>query len=135
MPVEYPKESNEEKVEAIVRAMVQAVPFVGGPLAELINSFLSVAEERKRAWGEEISFVVSNLARDLQLMPQTLADNQRFVSVLIQATTLAYKTHQKEKLQALKSAVVSAADERFEDDDVFIFLRYVDELTPSHLKL
>ncbi|MEX1013876.1 MAG: hypothetical protein WDZ80_01830, partial [Candidatus Paceibacterota bacterium] len=68
--------------------------------------------------------------------PQELEANEEFVSALLNATPVAIKTHQKEKVRALKNALINIGnpdDEDFEMSQQFI--RYIDELSVMHLKV
>ena len=65
-----------------------------------------------------------------------LKENDEFQSVLLQATQAAIRSHQQEKHSALRNAVVNTAKGIDVDPDLKqTFVRYVDELTPSHISL
>lgn len=65
-----------------------------------------------------------------------LFENEEFLSTLIDASAAAIKTHEEEKLAALKAAVVNSAIGRApEFAKRQIFMRYVAEFTVWHLKL
>jgi hypothetical protein len=67
---------------------------------------------------------------------ENLRDNEQFVSAMIQATQSAAKTHRKEKLEALRDAVVNIAlGHKPMEDLQAIFLNLVDSFTPVHLEL
>ena len=67
---------------------------------------------------------------------ENLRDNEQFVSAMIQATQSAAKTHRKEKLEALRNAVVNIALGHKQIEDLqAIFLKHVDSFTPVHLEL
>ncbi len=64
----------------------------------------------------------------------TLQDSEQFQSVLLHASWAAVRNHQLEKLSALKNAVLNAARGTKSSEDLqLLFVRYVDELTPTHL--
>jgi hypothetical protein len=55
---------------------------------------------------------------------------------VLQATSIALRNHQKEKLEALRNAVVNSVLPSSADDDIkLMFLDLVDELKVSHLRL
>lgn len=59
-----------------------------------------------------------------------------FVTAVAQATQVALRTHQDEKLASLKQAVIhSALPNAPTEDQQLLFLRFVEELTPWHLRL
>lgn len=54
----------------------------------------------------------------------------------MQASQMAIRNHQKEKLRALRNAVLnSALPNPPQEDEQMIFLRLVDQLTPWHLRV
>lgn len=65
-----------------------------------------------------------------------LGQNERFVSATLQATQAALRSHQKEKLEALRNAVLNVAVGRnFSDEQQGVFLSLLDTLQPIHLNL
>jgi hypothetical protein len=67
---------------------------------------------------------------------ELLFENDQFVSVLCHAIQIALRTHQKEKLGALRNAVLNAAlPSNISDDKQLIFLNWIDEITPSHIQI
>jgi hypothetical protein len=102
--------TGKDRALTVGRAAVSAVPYVGGPLAELADLLRSPLEKRREPWGQEIAEGLRRLeARVESLDPERLGDNPAFVSVMAQATQAAIKTHDQEKLQALRNAVLNAA--------------------------
>ena len=64
----------------------------------------------------------------------TLTNSEKFQSVMLHASWAAVRNHQHEKLTALQNAVVNAALGSTASEDLqLLFVRYVDELTPTHL--
>jgi len=54
----------------------------------------------------------------------------------MQATTIAMRSHQTEKLTALHNAIVNSAIPSSSKKDLqLVFVRFIDELTPLHVKL
>jgi hypothetical protein len=87
---------------------------------------------------------VRPLAADLEalcrkvegLSPQKLAEDEAFLSALIRALNVAAQTHQEEKLEALRNAVLNAAVHTVgEEDEEALFLSFVESLTPTHLRV
>ena len=67
---------------------------------------------------------------------ERLAEKEAFVSMIVEATHSALKTHAAEKTDALRNAVLNVALGAAPGEDVqAIFLRLIDTLTPSHLRL
>jgi hypothetical protein len=66
----------------------------------------------------------------------SLLENQEFVSTLFQASAVAVREHRREKLEALKNAVLNTAVTTNSDEDEHaLFLSWVEDLTPWHLRL
>ncbi len=67
---------------------------------------------------------------------EELGQNEQFVSATLQATQAALRTHQAEKLAALRNAVLNVAVSKAPSVDLqTIFLNLVDSFTPTHLKM
>ena len=63
--------------------------------------------KRMSDWCEDLRQRLNDLSRKVNgLTFEKLADSDAFVSAFAQATTAALKTHQKEKLEALRNAVL-----------------------------
>lgn len=122
----------------VARAIVSAIPVAGGPIQVLFeNIFSAPLDNRKQAWLEQLAIIVTELQRKVDgLTPEKLAGDETFVSMAMQASQFAMRTHQREKLEALRNAVMnSALSSQQEEDEQFIFLRLIDQLTPWHLKV
>ena len=133
LPPELPK---TEAAAALLKGAVSAIPVVGGVVAELANLYLNPMERRKQAWVAEVSQAINAINARFALLPEDLERNESFISFLYQATLCALKNHRREKLKALKGALISSLDtNRFPEDTALQFLRYIDELTVTHLAL
>jgi hypothetical protein len=67
---------------------------------------------------------------------QRLSTDEGFLDLLLHSTVAAMRTRHLEKRQALSSAVAHAAVAINADrDEELLFVRYVDEMLPSHLEL
>lgn len=119
------------KIEEAISS-VQGAPNLG--LSKfLFDIFPSPLEKRKKEWMEYIgNFLEENFGEDLD----NLKNNEKFITVLIQATRIAIQNHQKEKLDALRNSVVSSVyTQDISEDLQLTFIRFIDELTPSHILL
>jgi hypothetical protein len=68
------------------------------------------------------------------LTPERLAQDDVFVTVVMQTSQIALRNHQVEKLEALRNAVLNSVLSTIEEDEKFVFLRLIDQLTPLHLR-
>ncbi len=119
------------------RAAVSVIPGAGGPIQVLFeNVFSAPLEKRRQAWLEDLAEVVAKLQEKVEgLTPEKLASNEVFITVALQASQIATRNHQKEKLKALRNAVFnSVLPNSPEDDEKIIFLRLIDQLTSWHLR-
>lgn len=120
------------------RAFVSLVPVVGGPLQVAFeNLFTSPLERRKEAWLVQLAEVLTEVEKRIEnLTPEKLASNEAFVTVVMQASQVALRNHQKAKLEALRNAVLNAAlPSAPQEDEQLTFLRLIDQLTPLHLRV
>ncbi len=121
-----------------VKAGLSTAPIVGGPLAEFFSVVIAPPLEKRRdAWLIEIYRRLKILEGSVEGFDiEKLATNEIFISTFFQATNVAMRTHQKEKLDALSNAVTNTAlaptiDENYQ----LIFLNLIDRYTPWHLIL
>lgn len=123
---------------ALIKGGLAALPLVGGALAEEMGLLLITPLTRRRdEWWEDVARRVLYLEHKVQGFKfEKLKDNEQFVSAMIQATQSAAKTHRKEKLEALRNAVLNIALGHNPGEDLqAIFLNLVDSFTPVHLEL
>lgn len=133
-----PSNTGGEIIQAVARGAVSAVPFIGGPAAELLGLVLQPALERRRGeWFEHLGRAFEELRRRLDgFDPARLATNELFITAVITASNAALRTHEAEKLDALRNAVISSGLPMSPDEHTqLMFIRLVDELTALHLRL
>jgi hypothetical protein len=138
VPEEPPQGSGGDFSYVLGKAMVSAIPIVGGPAVELLAAIMGPPIERRREeWISNIADAVNELNEKVaSLTPEALSENEGFISVAIRASQMAMRNHQQEKLDALRNAVQNSALPNAPEDDLkMIFLDNVDALTPWHLRL
>jgi hypothetical protein len=110
----------------------------GAASFELFNSLFSTPLEKRRdRWLDRISRRLLELEEKIDnLRIEELADNEEFVSILIQASQVAIRTHQEDKIKALQNIVLNTAL-GIEIEDVIRqwCINIIDGFTPVHLKL
>jgi hypothetical protein len=95
---------------------------------------LSPIWKRLDKWMVDIQESLDQL-KDSGFKTEDLATNEAFVTFVLQATQVAMRTHQREKLDALRNAVMNSARASAPGDDVqLMFLNFVDIFTVWHLK-
>lgn len=66
---------------------------------------------------------------------ESVAGNAAFVTTVMQTSQIAMRNHQKEKLEALRNAVLNAALEPPEEGVQAVLLSFIDIATSWHLKV
>lgn len=136
--MKQPEATRGDAAHAVVKAALSAVPVVGGPATELFSAIIEPPLTRRRnEWIERIAAAVRELQDKVEgLTPESLSQNESFVTTLLHATQVASRSHQEEKLEALRNAVMNAVlPGSPEEDQQRIFLTYIDDLTPWHLRV
>ncbi len=106
--------------------------------AEFFTTIIGEPVQRRRVeWLKSFYAELKEIeAKVDRLSIEKLGENEKFVSVLMTASQIAQRSHQEEKLEALRNAVLNTALEiDIRDDLKFIFLLLVDELTVTELKM
>lgn len=132
------KSKTHTAVEVASEGAVGAIPFVGSLLAATLAAFFSATQEnRTREWMAEMAQVVEALIDRMEdLEAQDLADNPVFYDAAVATARIATATSAAAKHEALQNALFNIGiGDGLDSDKRAIFLRYVDELTPSHIAL
>ena len=136
LPEKAPKRGGKDIAHAVVKASIGQVPGVGLPATALFEYLVRPSVERRNTeWVESIAEAINEL-RDRIADIAALQDDESFVTTLIAATNAAVRTHQAEKREALRNAVMNAALRNEPDDDLrATFLSHVERFTPWHLRI
>ncbi len=128
-----PKQTTGDTAYLVTKAIISPIPGA----TELLERFITPPlQKRTEKWMEDVAEVLRMLEQNQGVKLNDLQDNELFITIVAQATTIAIRTHQKEKLIALKNVILnSASSPKTEEDLQLTFIRFVDELTPSHLYL
>lgn len=137
---DLPEEKSKRRtaMEVASEGALGAIPFVGSLLAATLSAYFSVTQEnRTRDWMEEMAEVVQALLDRVEdLEAEDLAGDPAFYDAAVAAARIATATSAAEKHAALQNALYNVgAGDGLDADKRAIFLRYVDELTPSHIAL
>ncbi len=102
-----PHRSPGDVAHAATKAILSAIPVIGGPSAELFAFIFAPPLERRRTeWVETISEVVEELQEKVaDVIPEALSQDEAFITAAIHASQIAMRNHQEEKLEALRNAV------------------------------
>jgi hypothetical protein len=137
VPEEAPEERTADLLQKLAKMGTSGVPVVGGPVAEFIGLLQPSVERRRDDWVEDIAHELNRVrARVKDLEDRDIYDDEAFVSAVLNASSVAVRTHQTEKREALRNAVLNSALRNEPDEDLqAIFLALVDRFTPWHLRV
>ncbi|GLB49390.1 hypothetical protein [Neptunitalea lumnitzerae] len=132
--LEVPKESLTDKAHSIVKGAFGAIPFAGGVASETFGLILSQPiTKRREEWMQAVVDKLNHLEQKSESFTiENLKKNDEFVTFLIEASQIAFKTHQTKKLYYLQNAIGNYFNNQLEFDKKHSFLRIIDELTPTH---
>lgn len=133
---EVPKATPKDAAHSLTKAALASIPVIGGAATELFQQVVQPPlVKRQLEWMERIGTAIETLqaqgftAADLQ-------ENEQFTSAVMTASRLALQTHQEEKLQALRNAIVNIAT-GVEPDETkqYMFFNYIESLTAQHIQI
>jgi hypothetical protein len=133
-----PKAGGKDVAHLAVRVVLSSIPGIGGAAKEIFNTVIAPPlAKRQTQWIESIASRLMELEEKVNdFKIEELSNNSNFISVVLYATQIAIRSHQEEKLEALHNAVLNVALSSLVQEDLqHIFLNFVDEFTPWHLKV
>lgn len=136
MDDKLPRErSTGDWMHAISKGVVSAVPLAGGAAGEIFGLLVAApASKRRDEWIQALAERLQALEKKIPDLFQALPSNDDFVTAALHATQIAMRTHQNEKIEALRNAVLNVAIGSAPNvDHQLMFLLWVDAFTPSHL--
>lgn len=129
-----PEADFEDVKHTAGKAFASLVPGV----SELWGLVLAAPIEKRRDdWLRDLESRLRELEKRIDgFRFEDLSQNEEFVSAMMQATQAALKTHQTEKIEALRNAVINVALHNEPDADrQQQFVAMVDRFTATHLSL
>jgi hypothetical protein len=133
-----PQKSIGDVAHALAKSVISQTPIVGAPAAEIFALVVTPPYERRRdEWIENIGNGLKELAEEVEgFKIEELSQNEAFITTVTHASQVAIRNHQKEKLEALRNAVLNAALPNAPEEDLqLMFLTYIDSLTTWHLAI
>ena len=122
---------------AILGGIVGA-PWAGALAGTLYSAIIKPPlTKRMEEWMNSISERLEELElRSEGFKMGNLSNRPFFITTFSQATQIAIRNHQKEKLEALRNIVINSARPTFPEDDVHLmFIHWIDIFTPWHIKI
>ena len=119
------------------KVLVNLIPVLGAPAAELFNTLIVPPLEKRRVvWMNDVAKHLRALEERENLQIEDLQDNETFITTMMQASQAAVRNHQCEKLTALRNAVLNAALPQAPEDSLQQhFINQVDTFTVWHIRL
>ena len=129
---DYQTSKFKDVFDSCVKAVISLLPW---GVSQLYNDFVKSPSEKRL--NKFLEALVADLERlKVETGGQVNLDNPSFQTTLMNALQIVMKNHQEEKILALKNAVLNSSFIHPIDDDLqFMFLHWIDEFTPSHLKV
>ncbi|HLF77024.1 MAG TPA: hypothetical protein VJB57_05980, partial [Dehalococcoidia bacterium] len=109
--LEVPSREDRDLALATTRGLLSSIPGLGGAVAELFDFVIAPPLERRRdAWMANVAAAIEELRQSRPVLTaEALSRNEGFITAAIHASQLALRNHQKEKLEALRNAVLNSA--------------------------
>jgi hypothetical protein len=132
----YPEPTDADLARQAVEKCIELVP--GGSIFNFAFShFLPPLLERRRDnFLKDLADAIERLEQRKLLNPEELVCNDLFVTAVVQATRTAINNHQREKLEALRNAVINVALSRTPDEErSIVFLHLVEVFSITHFEI
>jgi hypothetical protein len=133
----YPQQTEADIALGATRAALAAIPVLGGSITEVMSLVLTPAIAKRRdRWFKDLAEAVEQLEDKKSITIADLIGNEMFISAVVQATRAAIGTHQREKLEALRNAVLNIAlSKSLDDEKQIVFLNLIETFSETHLEL
>lgn len=134
----YPGPDEADAIQGGARAALSAIPVIGGTVTEILSIVLApVVSRRRDEWFKELADGLDQLEKKVDgFEVEKLAGNEEFVSAVIQATRIAVASHQREKLEIIRNAVLNVALSKSADEEKqIVFLHLIDTFSITHFEI
>jgi hypothetical protein len=133
-----PEEDKKDAAYTALKAALSAIPYIGGPVAELLKYVIAPPIDKRRDdWLENIAYRLYECEKKIESFKvNDLRGNDLFITIFLNATAIAIRNHQSEKLLYLQNAVLNTAIKiPIEENMQIMFINMIDTLTPLHLRV
>ena len=129
--IEIPKEDSADKLTGLIKAGIDAVP-AGSIMTWFIEQIWKPPLVRRtEKWMND----VTEKLKSIDVKIEDLVNNERFITCLTQSYQVATRTHNQEKVKALKNAVInSIPTPTYSESLQSLFINYIDSLTEWHIR-
>lgn len=144
-----PKSSTGDYLHSVVTTGIPAIATLAGTLgadptigtaAGIGTAVFSVVvgrplESRLNQWREKVGKDIQMLkAKGINI--ESLSDDPRFLTIVVQATLIAIRNHHDEKILALRNSILNTAlSIDIDENEQLMFLNLIDAFTPLHLMI
>lgn len=131
------KTTGTDIAHSLLKGGIGTIPIIGSLAAEIFGLVVTPPLEKRRAeWMNDIAVKLKELVDKKVINFEELQGNEQFIDVMLQATTFALKTSEKEKIKAFRNAILNTATGDSPDKTVSqIFLNQLDKFTVWHIKI
>lgn len=133
-----PEASSGDIIHSVTKIGLSVIPIFGGPAAEIFSAVIAPPLAKRRdKW-------MCSIVKEFEKLQQkfdgfsidSLFQDEAFLTVLLNATQIAIRNHEEEKLTMLKNAVMNTALSSDTDDDKKIFfINMSDGFTAHHIRI
>lgn len=129
---EVPRPDRSDLVRKGIVGIMSAIPFAA-PIVDMVLP--STFENRLITWLMKLKEDFEKLEKKVdELDPKALAEDEEFMTTVLNAARIVSFTHRKEKHEMLRNVVLnSALPDAPEDDERTVFLNLVEEFSVSHI--
>lgn len=136
-PKQSKKTTKGDLTHSILKGSIGAIPVIGSLASELFGLIVTPPLEKRRAeWMNDVAEKLNQLESKGQVDLDRLKDDDKFLDVILQATSFVLKTSEIEKIQCFKHALLNTAKgESPERTKTQIFLNQLDKFTTWHIRI
>ncbi len=132
-----PKSTRKDHIHSLAKAGIGSIPVIGSAAVELFAAVIAPPlEQRRNEWLQNLADRLEKLEESGAVDLEQLGSNEAFVTSVMHATQAALRSHQHEKLTALRNAVINAALPSSPEEWIQqVFVQLVDAFTVWHLRI
>lgn len=125
----------DDYLHALAKGWISSLPIAGGITGEIFSTVVSSPrDKRMKTYLQSVDERLRILEQSGKIDKKSLLEDDEFLDVIFQATDIAVKNSQKEKLEALKNCVVNTALKmHIGRDRKMMYLNILNQITPTHL--
>ena len=129
--------NNADKNYGAIKGLISLLPAVGSPVAEFYSTYITPpATKRLYLFLEKLVEELNYLKEKFENFDEAWLQKDNFSTNLLRVREIVIRTHQEQKLVALKNSVLnSVLPESPNEDMQVLFLDFIDSFTLTHLSI